>query len=199
MLVFATSMSPVAGWLAYPSDGFVVLPQGRAPAIQPLTPPPTLIGLSSPFPFLLCMRIRMMILQPLLLFSIQPLSTYMGSYIHTRSVLLILPFERGWGGPATTQICNMYTMQSSTNQLLNLAAQEGFTRVMSMANMSTTTEKVTSRGNSTSGAPPWCPVLEKDSEVIAISFLSHHPALPGVGSDGPPGTLGRAAKDERAG
>lgn len=43
--------------------------------------------------------------------------------------------------------------------------------MMSPAKMVTTTEKVTPlRGNSTSGAPPWCPVLEQDSEVIAIFF-----------------------------
>ena len=83
-----------------------------------------------------------------------------------------------------------------------LAAQEGVTRMSSPAKMVTTTEKVTSlKGNSTSGAPPWCPVLEQDSEVSLPSFLASHfqAALPGVGSDGQAGALGRVAEDERAG
>merc|ERR1719209_622364 len=51
----------------------------------------------------------------------------------------------------------------------DMPPQEGVTRMSSPAKMVTTTEKVTSlKGNSTSGAPPWCPVLEQDSEELGV-------------------------------
>jgi hypothetical protein len=52
----------------------------------------------------------------------------------------------------------------------DMPPQEGFTRKMSRAanTSSSTTEKATSRGNGTSGASPWCPVLEQDSEELGV-------------------------------
>ena len=186
MLVFATSMR---GGLAYPSDGWV-LPQGRAAAMPPLTPPHSNWPLFFvPLPSLHADQDNDDIapaMQRPTSFQFNPL-VKSGCYLHFTEVFLI-QFLRERGKALGNRRMSSNKEEAS---FLNIFPQEGIT-------MSTTTEKMMARGNSTSGAPPWCPVLEQDSKVITIWFPPTN-LLSGAGCDGTSGALGRTAKDERAG